>query len=91
MTLANSIKALAKEHGMTITQLAESMGVLQPQLSRTINNPRISVEDLCKLAEVIGCNVGDFFSDGKASEQPHIVCPKCGEVIPIETTVKETT
>lgn len=62
MNLANNIKRVAKDHGMTITQVAESLGVLQPQLSRTINNPRISLEDLNKLAEVIGCQIGDFFS-----------------------------
>lgn len=62
MNLANNIKRVAKEHGKTITQVAESIGVLQPQLSRTINNPRISLEDLKKLADVIGCQVGDFFS-----------------------------
>lgn len=68
MNIANSIKRVAKEHGMTITQVAESLGVLQPQLSRTINNPRISLEDLNKLADVIGCQVGDFFSDENNEE-----------------------
>ena len=62
MNLANNIKRVAKEHGKTITQVAKSLGVLQPQLSRTINNPRISLEDLNKLAEAIGCQTGDFFS-----------------------------
>lgn len=62
MNLANNIKRVAKDHGMTITQVAESLGVLQPQLSRTINNPRISLEDLNKLADVMGCQIGDFFS-----------------------------
>ena len=67
MNLANNIKSVARDHGMTITQLAEQMGVLQPQLSRTINSPRISLEDLCRLADAIGCSVQDFFADANPS------------------------
>lgn len=77
MNLANNIKQLAKEHGITITQLANELGVLQPQISRTINNPRITVEDLSKIAGVLGCGVGDFFKDGDRAV-PLLTCPHCG-------------
>lgn len=79
MNLANNIKSVARAHGVTITQLANELGVLQPQMSRTINNPRITAEDLQKIATVIGCSVGDFFRDEATSQHPVIVCPHCGK------------
>ena len=82
MNLANNIKSVARAHGVTITQLANELGVLQPQMSRTINNPRITVEDLQKIATVIGCSVGDFFRD-EATQHPVIVCPHCGKEMTI--------
>jgi hypothetical protein len=43
-------------------------------LSQSINkNP--TVETLQKIANVIGCSVGDFFAD---ELQNTIVCPNCG-------------
>lgn len=84
MNLANGIKTVARAHGITITQLANELGVLQPQMSRTINNPRITVEDLQKIATVIGCSVGDFFRDESAL-QSKIICPHCGKPITIKT------
>ena len=85
MNIANNIKAQAKAHGLTVTQLAERMNVLQPQLSRTINNPRISLEDLTRLADIIGCKVKDFFTD---EQEPapigwSVRCSNCGKEIKI--------
>ena len=85
MNLATRIKTVAREHGKTITQIAEALNVLQPQLSRTINNPRISLEDLNKLAEAIGCKVSDFFRDEIEVSSPQNICPYCGKTIIIKT------
>ncbi|MBR1526584.1 MAG: helix-turn-helix transcriptional regulator [Prevotella sp.] len=82
MNLANNIKAVANEHGKTISQLAEEMGVAQSHLSRTINNERISLKDLESLSEKIGCQIGDFFSIG--SDNNKTVCPHCGKPISIK-------
>jgi transcriptional regulator with XRE-family HTH domain len=75
--LANRIKDVAKEHGISITEVANKLGVLQPAISRTINNPRITLEDLEKIAGVIGCKVSDFMEERKDT----IICPHCGKKI----------
>ena len=85
MNIANNIKAVAKEHGKTISMLANEMNVLQPQISRTINNPRITLEDLSRLADAIGCNVSDFLKEEKENDRAIsgsiMICPHCGERI----------
>lgn len=75
--LANRIKEVAKENGTTITEVANKLGVLQPAISRTINNPRITLEDLEKIAKAIGCKVSDFMEERKNT----ITCPYCGKKI----------
>lgn len=87
------IKEVAAEHGMLLKDVCEKAGYKSlPSFYRQINNPEsVNMRTLIRIAEVIGCEVQDFFTGGSQVEQPHIVCPKCGEVIPIETTVKETT
>ena len=93
MKIANNIKAVAMEHGKSVSQLASDMGVLQPQLSRTINNPRITLEDMSKLADAIGCKVSDFFRDEMEEETAHgssLVCPHCGKPISVELSIVES-
>lgn len=75
--LANRIKEKAKENGLTITIIAERLGVMQQALSRTINNPRITLEDMEKIAGVIGCKVADFMTEPTSI----IYCPHCGKKI----------
>lgn len=81
MILAEKIKAVAKQHGKTISGMAAEMGIAQTHLSRTINNPRITLADLEKISLLIGCSVNDFFADEE--ERPQIVCPYCGRPIKI--------
>ncbi|MBR2235488.1 MAG: helix-turn-helix domain-containing protein [Prevotella sp.] len=69
------------------------MKVLQPQLSRTINNPRITLEDLSRLADAIGCNVSDFFNDQEnqsAYSGASLSCPCCGERIVFTVKVEKS-
>lgn len=91
MKIANNIKAVAMEHGKSVSQLANDMGVLQPQLSRTINNPRITLEDMSKLADVIGCSVGDFFREEKeggcAVPSVRLSCPHCGKDVSVNVSI----
>ncbi len=53
------IKEVAKSKGITITELAEKMGVTQVTLSRTINgNP--TIETLLKIANVLEVDVREL-------------------------------
>ena len=62
-TNVDKIRAQIKLHGKTQTEVAKALGFLSTNLTRTINNSRITLADLNKLAEATGCNVVDFFMD----------------------------
>jgi len=76
------IKEVIKERGMTITELADKMGINRVNLSNMVNgNP--TVETLNKIADAIGCPVTELF------EQPNkngtsLTCPHCGKEINIK-------
>lgn len=66
------VKEVCREKGITITELAEKMGMAQGNLSKTLNgNP--TVETLYKVSEILGVNTGDLFE-----KEVGLTCPKCG-------------
>ncbi|MDL2323232.1 helix-turn-helix transcriptional regulator [Bacteroidales bacterium OttesenSCG-928-A17] len=68
------IKEICKEKGMTITYLAEKLGIKQESLSRTINgNP--SLETLEKIARALSVPVSELLEQ---PQQNIINCPHCG-------------
>lgn len=68
------VKKVIKEKGFTIEQVANSMGITRVTLSQTLSrNP--TVDTLQRIANVVGCKVGDFFADELGNA---ITCPKCG-------------
>ena len=85
MNIAENIKRAYKLHGLTGTEVARKLGMVQPQFSRLINNPKIKVEDLEKIADAIGCSVvdlidpvlrdrvhdGEHQSDDRANQRQH--------------------
>jgi transcriptional regulator with XRE-family HTH domain len=61
------ISKVIREHGYTIEQVAEKMGLKRGSLANIIGgNP--TVDTLQKIADAIGCRRGDFFAD--ESETP---------------------
>jgi len=79
MKLAENIKRVAAEHGKTISSIAVEMGVAQSHVSRTINNTRITLQDLERISQAIGCEVQDFF----VTDSAKYVCPHCGRPLKI--------
>jgi transcriptional regulator with XRE-family HTH domain len=78
------IKRVVKEHGHTLSDVAQQMGITRVTLSQTISrNPTINT--LQRIADVIGADISEFFVDGKAAndDAAHIVCPHCGKPIKI--------
>lgn len=74
------IKKAIKSKGLTAKEVADRMGITSVGLSQHINgNP--SVQVLERIAEAIGCEVGDFFE--KSSDAP-LKCPHCGKKIGIK-------
>lgn len=74
------IKSVIKSRGYTIERVAnewESKNgkpITKGALSQSINN-NPTVDTLQRIANVIGCQVGDFFADELGNT---IACPKCG-------------
>jgi transcriptional regulator with XRE-family HTH domain len=76
------IKKTIKEHGYTLERVASEMkpkGITKGALSQMINN-NPTVETLRRIAAVIGCEVGDFFSDERTE---YMKCPYCGKSLKI--------
>ena len=85
------ISKVIRDHGYTIEQVAERIGLKRGSLANMIGgNP--TVETLQKIADAIGCNRSEFFQDELESSdrddsvvidsaKVSIVCPRCGAAI----------
>ena len=75
------IKEVIKEKGMTITELADKMGINRVNLSNMVNgNP--TVETLNKIADALNVPVTELFERAK-SDTASLTCPHCGKDIEI--------
>ena len=76
------IKEVIKEKGMTITELADKMGINRVNLSNMVNgNP--TDETLNKIADALNVPVTELFERPK-SDTASLTCPHCGKGIEIE-------
>lgn len=81
-----NIKKVIKEKGYKIEQVAEEMGVHRVTLCQTINsNP--TIRTLQRIADVIKCDVSDFFLDEIEKKESTLVCPHCGKPINVDVTL----
>ena len=80
------IKGVVKEHGLTLVQVAQELGINKGGLSQSIHgNPTIAT--LRSIAKIVGCKVGDFFRDEMTETRisyKELRCPYCGEQIEIK-------
>ena len=73
------IKEVIKEKGLTVTLLAEKMGINRVGLSNHINgNP--SVEILQRIADTLKVDIVELFEPAKSNE---FTCPNCGTKLTI--------
>ena len=69
------IKEVIESKGMTISQVADKMGITVQSLYSIIKgNPTVS--NLEKIAIVLDCNIAELFEEPKFLE-----CPHCGKKI----------
>lgn len=73
-TLKQTIKVLTAQAGITQTELANRLEVVQPVLSRTINKPdhRITA-DLLPIAQALGCKLELHFIREKDGQTAAII------------------
>lgn len=72
------VKSIIKQKGFTLEAVAKKMGITRVTLAQNLSrNPTVGT--LQKIADVIGCKVGDFFVDDIdiKEDSDTIVCPKC--------------
>lgn len=70
------VKRVIKEKGYTLERVASSMGITRVTLAQNLSrNP--TVKTLQKIADVIGCSVGDFFSDEVSSHSDFSAFVRC--------------
>ena len=83
------VKNVIKQRGYTIEQVAEKMGVTRVTLTQNLSrNPTINT--LQRIANAIGCKVGDFFFDEMDNQNKNTIpCPYCGKPIDISLIQKE--
>lgn len=56
------VKTIIKQRGFTMEAVAKKMGITRVTLAQNLSrNPTVGT--LQKIADVIGCKVGDFFAD----------------------------
>lgn len=88
------ISKVIRNHGWTIAQLAEKMGTSPASLSNLISPTRnITVNNMRKLAEAIGCDITEFFEDETKSAPenvPVMVCPHCGKPFHVDINITAT-
>ncbi|MFR6000201.1 MAG: helix-turn-helix domain-containing protein [Bacteroides faecis] len=72
------VKSIIKQKGFTMEQVAEKLEITRVTLAQNLSrNP--TVNTLQKIADVIGCKVGDFFIDELEEDKDIITCPNCGK------------
>ena len=79
------IKGVIKAHGYTLIDVADKMGITKGGISQIVNGSP-NVKTLRTIAEIIGCKVGDFFTDEMSEEKlssPVIKCPHCGKELKV--------
>lgn len=79
------IKEVAKEHGYTLSQLAEKLGVKAQTISQDIYRGSFSIEKLGSIADIIGVTVPELFEAYKQPKEEGAasVCPHCGKPIKV--------
>lgn len=76
------IKEISKAQGVSITKLAELVGITQPNMSNIANGKTSPSLDLLeRIAFALGVSVPELFAPQPTNT---ITCPKCGTVLEVK-------
>ena len=82
LDLAKQVRKQAQLKGLMLQEIANKLGIAASNLSMMLHgNPTIGT--LQKIADVIGCDVKDFFND----DDCYIICPHCGKQLNIKVEI----
>ena len=81
------IKKVVKDNGYTLMQVANALGMSQPDLSQRIKRGSLSIEQCKTIAHAIGVTLDALVSDGDDDDTSvnasALLCPHCGKPISI--------
>ena len=85
------IKGVIKAHGYTLIDVADKMGITKGGISQIVNGSP-NVKTLRTIADIVGCKVGDFFTDEmtEIESAPVMRCPHCGKELKINLELVES-
>lgn len=76
------VKEVSKAQGVSITKLAELVGITQPNMSNIANGKTSPSLDLLeRIASALGVSVPELFAPQPTNT---ITCPHCGKLIKVE-------
>ena len=78
------IKGVIKAHGYTLIDVANKMEITKGGISQIVNGSP-NVKTLRTIADIVGCKIGDFFTDEmtEVESAPVMRCPHCGKELKI--------
>lgn len=75
-------KEVLEKYGLTQIELADRLGINRVSVSRLLSDKNdMRTSTLIKIANAIGCNVGELFDDNSNAtgfSHDSFSCPKCG-------------
>ena len=85
------IKGVIKAHGYTLIDVADKMGITKGGISQIVNGSP-NVKTLRTIADIVGCKIGDFFTDEMTEVESASVmrCPHCGKELKINLELVES-
>lgn len=87
MSIADNVKVICKAKNITINDLANKMGLMQPAISRMLHNDNISLSRLREIATILQCDISQLINELPPAKDS-IICPHCGKQIKIKIDVK---
>ena len=79
------IKGVIKAHGFTLIDVANKMDITKGGISQIVNGSP-NVKTLRTIADIVGCKVGDFFTDEMSEVENAssvIKCTHCGKELKV--------
>lgn len=96
MKIFDNIKMICKARNMSVAAVASALGVTANTLYRQLRSDGVKLSTLQRVANAIGCDVGEFFTGPTATpagtrQQAHdtVTCPHCGKPLRIRVEAGE--
>ena len=85
-----NIKDTLKQRGLKQNDLADRLGINRVSLSRLLSDKNdMRMSTIQKIADAIGCDVGEFFSPAEKADHNVVTCPHCGAKLVINLSISD--